>query len=286
MVREDDSTRTSAETRSGPPSPRRSRPVASALTLCALLIGVAGLGGKASSPPTDPNAARCGTSEDYLVVTAGASMTRGSVSSDWVGALRERLGPAGIRFVNAGVNGDTSADLLARVDRDVVACDPDAVTVLIGTNDVRTGVPLDRYRANLDAILARTREGTDARLAVGTLPPLGPDRDSDANRRLPGYNEVIRDLAEQHGVTLLPVGAEVREMLGWTTPPPPSPGERAERVGAVRPTPPEGAASPAVSTAARVSSSAGGVYSDNLHLTDRGGTVLVRLVGDWLRGAG
>ncbi|WP_169533944.1 SGNH/GDSL hydrolase family protein, partial [Actinoalloteichus spitiensis] len=214
-MREDDSTRTRAEDRGGWPGPARPRPSVTALTLCALLLGVAGLGGNASSPPPGPSPARCGTGDDYLVVTAGASMTRGSVSADWVGELRRQLGPAGVRFVNAGVNGDTSADLLARVDRDVLACAPDAVTVLIGTNDVRTGVPVDRYRDNLDAILGRVRAGTDARLAVGTLPPLGPDRDSDANRRLPGYNQAIRDLADRHDVTLLPVGAGVREMLGW-----------------------------------------------------------------------
>ncbi|WP_039788569.1 hypothetical protein, partial [Actinoalloteichus spitiensis] len=62
---------------------------------------------------------------------------------------------------------------------------------------------------------------------------------------------------------------------------------RAERAGGGAGQPSaEGAASPAVSTAARAEAPGGAVYSDNLHLTDRGGRVLVRLVGDWLRGRG
>jgi len=38
-------------------------------------------------------------------------------------------------FVNAGINGQLAYNLLRRLD-DIVACRPDVVTILIGTNDV------------------------------------------------------------------------------------------------------------------------------------------------------
>lgn len=55
-----------------------------------------------------------------VVVAAGASMTRGTLGADWVGALRARPEALGHELVNAGVNGNTAADLLERVDSDIV----------------------------------------------------------------------------------------------------------------------------------------------------------------------
>jgi hypothetical protein len=41
--------------------------------------------------------------------------------------------------------------------------------ILIGTNDVRNGVPLDRYRANLHAIIDHLKARTTARIALMSL---------------------------------------------------------------------------------------------------------------------
>jgi lysophospholipase L1-like esterase len=76
-----------------------------------------------------------------VVVAAGSSTTRATLSADWVGAVRARAG-ADTEIVNAGVNGDTAAGLLARLDDDVIATAPAAVVVLIGGNDLRAGVPV------------------------------------------------------------------------------------------------------------------------------------------------
>ncbi|MFC7103334.1 GDSL-type esterase/lipase family protein [Nonomuraea rubra] len=91
-------------------------------------------------PADHPPADACATpATGPRVVAAGASMTQGSLGADWVASLRASF-PT-YEFVNAGNNGDTTADLLNRVDTDIVACRPAAVTLLIGTNDVRNGVP-------------------------------------------------------------------------------------------------------------------------------------------------
>lgn len=44
--------------------------------------------------------------------------------------------PDAFRFVNKGVSGDRSIDMLARIKRDVIRFKPDVLTVLIGVNDV------------------------------------------------------------------------------------------------------------------------------------------------------
>jgi len=57
------------------------------------------------------------------VVCLGASTVQGNISYDWVSELGRRLPER--TFVNAGVNGDTSGQVLARVPS-VVACRPSA----------------------------------------------------------------------------------------------------------------------------------------------------------------
>jgi hypothetical protein len=54
------------------------------------------------------------------------------------------------------------------------ACKPSAVTILIGTNDCRSG-PIDAARGNLSEILPRLSRETQARIAVLSIPPLGEE---------------------------------------------------------------------------------------------------------------
>ena len=41
----------------------------------------------------------------------------------------------GYDVINKGINGETTSDILARFDRDVLASEPDAVFIMTGTND-------------------------------------------------------------------------------------------------------------------------------------------------------
>ncbi|MGS2616064.1 SGNH/GDSL hydrolase family protein [Micromonospora sp. LZ34] len=168
------------------------------------------------SPQNSPaDACRAETAPDAppVVVAAGASITQGTLGGDWVGALRNRPDLSGYTFVNAGVNGNTSADLLSRVDTDIVACRPTAVTILVGTNDVRNGVPVAQYRDNLTAIVDRIQAQTDARIALASLPPLGEDLTTGINQKLAGYNAAIRQTAEAAAVDYLPVHERMALLL-------------------------------------------------------------------------
>ncbi|QNG38802.1 GDSL family lipase [Geodermatophilaceae bacterium NBWT11] len=77
------------------------------------------------------------------VVMLGDSITQLGVWEEWF---------AGRPVLNRGISGDTSADLLARVDTAVH--DPVAVFLLIGTNDLTIGVALQDIVANVRALLA------------------------------------------------------------------------------------------------------------------------------------
>ncbi|HET8645189.1 MAG TPA: GDSL-type esterase/lipase family protein, partial [Vicinamibacteria bacterium] len=86
-----------------------------------------------------------------LVVCAGASVTQGRMSADYVGLLERRLGGA-FQFANAGRNGDLAYNLLQRLGP-VVALRPDVVLLQIGTNDVNASLSPQlaaRYRRAQD----------------------------------------------------------------------------------------------------------------------------------------
>jgi lysophospholipase L1-like esterase len=157
-----------------------------------------------------------------VVVCLGASIVHGRVSVDFVELLRRQFAGSDTVFVNAGRNGDLAYNVLTRLDP-VIACTPDAVIILVGTNDVQCTldpriarllvrgkrlpvVPtLDWYRANLEEIVARLKQETHAAIALASLPVLGEELDSLANARIRTYNAVIQQVAAQQGVAYLPV---------------------------------------------------------------------------------
>jgi lysophospholipase L1-like esterase len=60
----------------------------------------------------------------------------------------------GMKVANRGISGDTSRGVLIRLKEDVLALDPRAVVLLIGTNDLEEGAEPETIAANLKLILA------------------------------------------------------------------------------------------------------------------------------------
>ncbi len=170
-----------------------------------------------------------------LVVCAGDSITHGLASANYVNRLAGDPALGDCDFVNAGWSGDLAWNLLQRLDP-VVACRPDVVTVLIGTNDVaahisdtwlqsylkRQRLPerptITWYRDALAAVVTRLRTETAARLALLEIPILGEDLESVHNRRVREYNAVIHDVARTAGIVVLPLHGEMVSRLPGTSP--------------------------------------------------------------------
>ncbi len=72
----------------------------------------------------------------------------------------------------AGVSGNTTAQMLARINADVIAERPQWVIVLGGINDINGLATADTITANLGAIYARCR-AAGARVIACTIPPFG-----------------------------------------------------------------------------------------------------------------
>jgi len=112
-----------------------------------------------------------------------------------------------IRYRNEGISGNTVADLHARWDADVIAHQPDWLSVKIGINDLhRTlrdapeSLPPDRYEALYREILTRARAETPARLILIDPFYISTATDgfeAEVLRRLDGYLDAVHRLAEE-----------------------------------------------------------------------------------------
>ncbi len=114
-------------------------------------------------------------------------------------ALERALPGTRVDAINAGISGHTTANGLARIDKDVLAHKPDIVTVMFGLNDM-VRVSLADYRKNLVTIVARCR-------AIGAEVVLATPNNviETANRpstKLVKYCDVVRAVSRELKVPL------------------------------------------------------------------------------------
>ena len=102
---------------------------------------------------------------------------------------------------NLGVSGNTTDDLIERIDQ-VVEIHPDAVALLIGTNDLGQRKSVEHLVRNIEYLLVTLRRGLPGtRMLVQSIMPRGAEfaeRVHDANRHLrqfaPSVNAQYLDL--------------------------------------------------------------------------------------------
>jgi lysophospholipase L1-like esterase len=99
--------------------------------------------------------------EGIRIVAIGDSNLAGkgvSSSENYPSQLQKALRAKGydVRVINEGINGDTSAGVLARVDS-AVPSDTRLAIVWVGINDLRAGVPAAQVNANRQAIASKLR---------------------------------------------------------------------------------------------------------------------------------
>lgn len=113
-----------------------------------------------------------------------------------------------VRISNTGTDGNTSRDLRARFQTDVVDLKPNWVSICIGINDVwrqfdSPAIPDDHvtpeeYEANLEAMILAVKENVKG---VFLLSPyyMEPNKTDPMRARMDAYGDVCRKLAEKHG---------------------------------------------------------------------------------------
>lgn len=112
---------------------------------------------------------------------------------------------------NLGINGYTSADLIAEELPALERLRPEFVTVLIGVNDVVQGVPIERYEANalsiLKTLLDRLSADRIVTVAVPdyTVTPAGADYGDPTQQHdaIVANNDVMARLAKERGIAFV-----------------------------------------------------------------------------------
>jgi lysophospholipase L1-like esterase len=170
------------------------------------------------------------TRQHPVLVCAGDSITHGRVSVNYVDILSRRPSLRGYTFINAGINSELAYNLRLRLD-EIIRCNPEVITILIGTNDADASLAegtarrLIRemrlpwkpdsawFRENLSAVCSKLKAGTRARIALLSLPPIGEEPGSVAYRRAAEYSRIIREVAAAQKVDYLPLNETMARRL-------------------------------------------------------------------------
>jgi lysophospholipase L1-like esterase len=165
-----------------------------------------------------------------VLVCFGDSNTHGNVSYNWVDDLIKLL--PDLQIFNAGKNSDLTYTLLQRID-DVIACKPNYITILIGTNDINatmgkkmekryqslgkidknTSPNFEGFKSNYIEIIKQLKQQTQAKIAIMSLPVMGEDLTHEANLKADKYSDFIKELATKEQIVYLPVREKQKEFL-------------------------------------------------------------------------
>ncbi|MFC4243071.1 GDSL-type esterase/lipase family protein [Gryllotalpicola reticulitermitis] len=133
--------------------------------------------------------------ESAVTAFVGDSLTE---QGDWQSVL------PGQHVLNFGVGGNTSDDLLDRLD-EVVAAGPATVVLEIGTNDFAWRLPVEQVVENIEHVLAELRAKLpDSRIVVQSILPRQHD-----------YAHIVRSVNDQIAALTPPVGGEYVDV--WPT---------------------------------------------------------------------
>ncbi|GAB4484611.1 MAG: hypothetical protein OHK0045_00560 [Raineya sp.] len=155
------------------------------------------------------------------IVFAGDSLTCGNMSADFTNIVAQNLGND-YEYINAGINADLAYNLLQRLD-EIIACQPDFVSILIGTNDANATYgkhnqqvysklkklphppSLFWYEENLQKIIERLQKETSAKIALISMPLIGETLDHQIHQHLKEFVAVVKKVAHQKQVAYLPM---------------------------------------------------------------------------------
>lgn len=116
------------------------------------------------------------------LVAIGDSIIEGAGNSEeggWIGRLEKELSPQ-LQVVNRGIGGNTTRDLLARLDVGCLALQPDLIVMGIGANDSRrrasmgnqTELSLAEFEQNLLQLITQVKNNSHAQIIFSGMVPV------------------------------------------------------------------------------------------------------------------
>ena len=124
-------------------------------------------------------------------------------------AIRKMYPDVEFEFINLGVWGNRTDDMLARTDSDIIDVQPDVVTFLLGVNDVwhrYSGVNNtdEMMEANYRAILTKVKEKTHAKIMIMQPYTVG-DCQAHMRAEVERIHPIIKRLADEFADAYMPL---------------------------------------------------------------------------------
>jgi len=157
------------------------------------------------------------------LICFGDSITQGRIGSSYVDILRTAL--PSVEVINRGIDGDTTYNLLLRLDDDVIAQRPDLVSIMIGLNDfgsaygeivsrlyyrtikkIPVAIDIPAFEAFYAGIIKRLQQA-GIPVVLFTQTTIDEVPDTPAQALLDGYVHVVYRLAVQFHLPVVDVRA-------------------------------------------------------------------------------
>jgi lysophospholipase L1-like esterase len=166
------------------------------------------------------------------IVFFGDSLVEGSYGVTYVDEIKKYSGADRLEITNAGKAGNTSWNLLARIDQDVLHMAPNVVIVQIGGNDFLTvhsplnglirrfgkmqrkcPITPEIFQETYERILYKLGSRPEMRVLCIVTPTPGENPYSSTDKLFSSYMDIVRDAAHERGLTLVDFNAPFVESL-------------------------------------------------------------------------
>ncbi|HEY9714358.1 MAG TPA: SGNH/GDSL hydrolase family protein [Chroococcales cyanobacterium] len=158
------------------------------------------------------------------VVFFGDSITSqgGGSPLGFINLIRDVLKDRSVSLVNAGIGGNTSSDLLARIDSDVIVQKPSLVVLYIGINDVwrhqnGKGLTREQYEQNLTSLIDKLKANQIAVLLC-TPSIIGEQKKNPLDDLLDQFAATAKTVAEREQVPVCDLHSAFRAYLAEHNP--------------------------------------------------------------------
>lgn len=181
-----------------------------------------------NKPPNYPDFSKINKVGKPVFIAFGDSLSQGNMSANWVNLLETKR--PDLQVFNAGMNADLTDTLLTRID-DIIACKPQIISLLIGSNDVMATLSPARmaryyelgkitedayfegFESNYRKIIEILLSETEAKILVVSLPPITEDFNFIGNQKADQYSETIKQIAAEYCLTYVPFREKLKENM-------------------------------------------------------------------------
>lgn len=144
--------------------------------------------------------------QDENIVFFGDSITEGYNVKEFYDEFR---------VVNSGISGNTTEDLINRIDRDLYNYNPSTVIIQIGTNDIRASIKDEDIIKNLKTIIKGIRKNRkNASILIESIYPINREMDEEYwkdvnpdynNKHITKLNKEIKELCKKEHIKYIDI---------------------------------------------------------------------------------